>query len=186
MFTPEKRKEVEGKVIDLFSDFGIDFNTQDTDQTPRRFVDLWDRLTKGYKDPDFEFTMFDNVDEKLNAIIVENNIPYISTCSHHFVPFFGEIAIGYLPKKKIVGLSKLARTVEWIASKPCLQENLTQEIADYIYNKLEPHGVIVISTGRHFCLELKTGKQAVTASYSCIRGVIDKNEVLQILHLNKR
>lgn len=186
MFTPEKRKEVEGKVVDLFSEFGLDFTKNGMKETPRRVVSIWEEnFTRGLQPMDFNFTMFDNEDRKINQMIVLKGINYTSTCEHHLVIFHGDVAIGYIPTKKYAGLSKFARVVEHFASKPQTQELMTQEICNYLFEQLEPVGIIVYSTGTHHCLSCRTAKENVETALSCISGSIDKFEFFQILGLKK-
>lgn len=185
----EGKKEyskIEQKVVDLFSEFGVDFNTQDTWDTPRRLVEMYKELTIGLKPMDMNLTAFENTD-KFNQMIVEQDIPYQSLCSHHMIPFFGVCHIGYLPQDKYIGLSKMARVVEYFSKKPSIQERLTQEVADFLYEHVKPFGLIVVTEGRHLCMEMRGVKKPnICTKFSVIKGVIDKNEFFNILSLSKK
>ena len=98
--------------------------------------------------------------------VVEKEIRFYSVCEHHLMPFFGTCAIGYVPDGRVVGLSKLARTVEVYARRPQIQERLTAQIADAIMEELAPKGVIVLMKAEHLCMSMrgvqKPGTQTVT------------------------
>lgn len=126
-----------------------------------------------------EFTTFpaNGYDE----YIVVKNIPYFSMCAHHHVTFYGKVHIAYHPGKVILGLSKFARIVYYFAAKPQIQEGLTNEIADYLKEKLNPRGLAVKVDGNHLCMASR-GVKAVGAETitQCIRGDIDKREIAEL------
>lgn len=186
MNTKYENKIAEVKVRELFEVFGINFDTVDTEDTPKRFVAMWYELTKGLRKPDFECTVFPN-DENFDQMIVLEGIPYWSMCSHHFMPFFGVTHIGYIPDKSYLGLSKFARVVEHFSTKPSVQERLTQEVANYLFDKLTPLGLIIVTEGRHLCMEARGIKKAyVKTKFSAIKGNIDKHEFFHILDLQSK
>jgi len=124
---------------------------------------------------DFNFTTFnaDGYDE----MIVESNIGFYSLCEHHMLPFVGTVAIGYVPDKKIAGLSKLARTVDHFARRLQVQERMTTQIADFLIKMLAPKGVGVIVRARHFCMEMRgIRKENVETVTSAMRGVFMDDE----------
>ena len=88
-------------------------------------------------------------------MIVQKNIPFHSLCEHHIAPFFGEGVIAYIPNKKIVGLSKLARTLETYARRLQNQERITTQVAEFLWDTLEPKGVAVSLTAKHMCMEMR-------------------------------
>lgn len=99
-------------------------------------------------------------------MVLEKDIVFYSTCEHHLLPFYGKVHIAYLPDGKVVGLSKLARTVEVYARRPQLQEQLTVQIADALMEYLQPKGVMVMVEAEHMCMTMrgvkKPGTQTVT------------------------
>ena len=98
-----------------------------------------------------KLTIFDNVDSN-NDLVFLGPISIKSTCSHHIIPFIGNAYISYIPNKKVVGISKIARTVKWFMRRPQIQEELTKQIADYLYKELEPLGVAVRIEAQHLCM----------------------------------
>ena len=92
-------------------------------------------------------------------MIIQKNIPFHSLCEHHIAPFFGEGHIAYIPNKKIVGLSKLARTLESYSRRLQNQERITTQVAEFLWNELEPKGVAVSLTAKHMCMEMRGVKK---------------------------
>ncbi|MBI2464424.1 GTP cyclohydrolase I FolE [Candidatus Peregrinibacteria bacterium] len=120
-------------------------------KTPERVIRSYERLFSGYKkDPRDLLTVFDG--ENYDEMIVAKNIEFYSTCEHHMLPFFGEAHIGYIPLKKIIGLSKLPRMVDIYARRMQNQERLTSQIAQSLQKLLNPRGVGVVLEARHFCI----------------------------------
>lgn len=125
--------------------------------TPARRTSA-ERMAKAYlemlsSDP-FEMTTFDN-DEGYSELVLVSSIPVQSLCEHHFLPFTGVAHVGYLPGARLVGLSKLARTVEAFAHRPQTQESLTRQIADRLNETLHPRGVGVVIEAEHSCMSLR-------------------------------
>ena len=140
-----------------------DVDREGLKETParvKRFYDNW--LTKG--EPQFRVTQFEN--EGMNEMIVQKHIPFYSLCEHHMLPFFGTASVAYIPLCKIVGLSKLARIVDWYARRLQNQERMTKQIADFLQSQLQPQGVAVITTARHMCMEMR-GVKVKGAETSC-------------------
>lgn len=121
-------------------------------ETPKRYI----KFMKEFLEPkEFNFTTFeaDGTDE----MIVQTNIPFYSLCEHHTAPFFGTATVAYIPNGKIIGLSKLARTVDLYANRFQNQERITTQIAERLQNELSPKGVAVSLKAQHLCM--------------CMRGV---------------
>lgn len=114
---------------------------------------------------------FPNTEGYAEAVAV-TDIPFHSVCAHHFLPFYGTAHLAYLPKQRLVGLSKLARVVEFYARRPQLQERMTEQIAEVIERRLHPAGTRVVIQARHLCMEMRgVGKAGLTTTTSAIRGV---------------
>ena len=117
---------------------------------------------------------------KNNEMVVEKDIVFYSTCEHHLLPFYGKAHVAYIPDGKVVGLSKLARTVEVYAKRPQMQEQLTAQIADALMEHLKPQGAMVMIEAEHMCMTMrgikKPGSQTVTIAR---RGVFETNPVLE-------
>ena len=113
-------------------------------------------------------------------MVTVKDIPFYSMCAHHFVPFFGVAHVAYIPTEKIVGLSKIARIVKFYSRMPQIQERMTEQIADYIEEQLEPRGTYVVIEARHLCMEMRgieaQGGKTVT---SALRGCFAKPEIRQ-------
>ncbi len=159
--------------------------------TPQRVEKAWEFLTQGYKENLEETVNNALFDAENNNMIVIKDIDFFSLCEHHFLPFFGKMHIGYIPKKTIIGLSKIPRIVDIFARRLQVQERLTNQVAESIEKTIKPHGVAVISEATHTCMAMR-GVQKVNSSTvaSCIRGQFKKspatrNEFLQILGMKK-
>ncbi len=135
----------------------------------------------------FEFTMFEG--EQYNGIVISRDIPFYSICEHHLAPFFGVAHVGYLPDKRIVGISKLARTVDLYARRLQNQERMMTQIAETLMEKLEPKGVAVVVKARHLCQEMrgiqKPGIETVTSTMlGVFRDDLNaRNEFLKLLNI---
>jgi GTP cyclohydrolase I len=102
----------------------------------------------------FDLTTFPN-DEGYDELVLARSIPVHSLCEHHMLPFVGVAHVGYLPRDRIVGLSKLARVVEMFARRPQVQERLTKQVADWLQDRLQPRGVGVVLEAEHMCMSLR-------------------------------
>lgn len=167
----EKRQELIIKVEEalkalhnIYPDY--DIKGEHNKETGRRIADTWIEICKGYDKPDFNFTTFNN-DVSYQPIILKD-IPFSSFCTHHFLPFSGKVHIGYIPQNKICGLSKLPRVVEYYASKPQIQEIMTNEIAMYLNINLEPILIVVVAEAKHTCVACRgiksSGGKMITKS----------------------
>jgi GTP cyclohydrolase I len=129
-------------------------NREGLKDTPKRYIKFLKEFTNP---PDFNFTTFDS--EGYDEMIVQTNIPFHSLCEHHIAPFFGVGHIAYIPNKKIVGLSKLARTLETYSRRLQNQERITQQVADFLEKELNPLGVAVVLKAKHMCMEMRGVKK---------------------------
>ena len=120
-------------------------------ETPRRLVDAYAELLAV---PDFDLTTFDNA-TGYDELVLVRDIPVRSLCEHHMLPFTGVAHVGYLPGDRILGLSKLARTVEFFARRVQTQERLTSQVADHLDDRLAPLGVGVVIEAEHSCMSLR-------------------------------
>jgi GTP cyclohydrolase I len=133
---------------------GHDLGKEGLSETPRRHAAFLAEVTTK---PEFKFTTFSA--EGYDQMIVQTGIPFYSLCEHHVVPFFGEAIVAYIPAQRIVGLSKLARTVEFAARGLQNQERITETIADILEENLAPLGVAVSIKARHLCMEMRGVKK---------------------------
>lgn len=157
----------------LLFELGHEIEREGLLETPKRHVTF---LQEFCDPPTFKFTTFQS--EGYDQMIIQKDIPFYSLCEHHVVPFFGTAVVAYVPKDRIVGLSKLARTVDLFARGLQNQERITEEVQAFLTHKLEPRGVAVRLTARHLCMEMrgvkKAGTETITTSLS---GVFLEQEV---------
>ena len=143
--------------------------------TPERVDKAFDRLFCGYGQDPAEFaTTFDG--EDYDEMILVKDIELFSFCEHHMLPFFGKAHVGYIPNDKIIGLSKMARLVEIFARRLQNQERMTMQIADALWDVLQPKGVAVVVEAKHFCMMARgVEKQTSSATTSALRGLFKNN-----------
>lgn len=149
-------------------------------ETPRRVVEAWEEWTNGYDvDPASVLKTFEDGAELCgDEMVVVRDIELYSHCEHHLAPFFGKVSIAYIPDKKIVGLSKLARLADVFAHRLQVQERLTNQIANALCQHLNPHGVGVVVEAKHFCMCSRgVNKQNSTTITSALRGLFHEADV---------
>ena len=147
-------------------------DVQGTAETPKRAAKAWADLTSGYQaNIDDIFKDFEG--NGYSGLVLQKNIEFFSLCEHHLLPFFGVAHVGYIPSKRIVGLSKLARIVDIYAKRLQTQERVTDQVADELMNRLTPKGVGVVLVGTHLCMSMRGVQKfdAITIT-SALRGVI--------------
>lgn len=142
--------DVEGNFRRILEFLGEDPTREGLLETPKRYMKFMKQFL--YKEP-FNFTTFSS--EGYDEMIVQKDIPFFSLCEHHIAPFFGKATVAYIPGEKIVGLSKLARTVQHYAHNFQNQERITSQVADRLTEELSPNGVAVTLSARHFCMEMR-------------------------------
>ena len=151
---------------------GLDLDDPNLNGTPLRVARAYAELFSGL-DPanEPELRTFPNTEEYSQAVSV-TDIPFHALCAHHFLPFFGVAHVAYLPKDRVVGLSKLARVVDYFARRPQTQEALTEQVIDLLDRRLHPAGAMVVVEARHFCMEMRgVGKGGMSTTTTAIRGV---------------
>ena len=146
---------------------GEDADREGLQETPRRVAKLYAELFSGLgKDPAAELVT--GFEEDHHEMVVLKDIPFNSVCEHHFLPFYGTADIGYVPRGKVVGASKLARALDVLAHRPQIQERLTSQLADVVYKTLAPEGVAVVLSAEHMCMTMrgvkKPGSRVVTSA----------------------
>lgn len=139
------------------------------EETPQRFAAAMRYYTKGYQeDPAEILKVFRDGAEEYKEFLIVKDIPFYSLCEHHLAPFFGTVSIGYRPTGAIVGLSKLSRLVDVFARRLQVQERLTTQIAESLFQHLSPRSVAVMVRARHMCMEMRGIERqgAETISYA--------------------
>ena len=151
-------KEVSGLIKGLLVAVGEDPEREGLKETPDRVARMFRETLRGYCDEDMpKITIFEN-EEHYDQIILDEGYFY-SRCEHHLVPFFGQAFIAYIPDKKLIGISKLARVLDFYAARLQVQERLTQQVAQFLQETLEPKGVAVVLHARHLCREMRGVKK---------------------------
>jgi len=148
------KEEAEKAYRKILTYFGEDPTREGLIETPKRYIKF---LGEFLNPPNYNFTAFDA--EGTDEMIVQSNIPFYSLCEHHTAPFFGVGHIAYIPNKKIVGLSKLARTLDKYSRRFQNQERITKQIAERIQEELDPKGVAVVLKAQHMCMSMRGVKK---------------------------
>jgi GTP cyclohydrolase IA len=169
---PRKLSEIADNMRRIIEALGLDPSDPNLTETPERIAQMYFELFAGLAEgAEPKVTLFPN-DEHYTAMVIEKDIPFYSMCSHHFIPFYGHAHLAYIPNQKIIGLSKMPRIVDFYAHRPQLQERLTEQVAQFLTDKLAPQGVMVVVEARHLCVEMRGIKKpgALTVT-SAIRGI---------------
>jgi len=162
----------EGLISSLLEALGEDPNREGLQETPERVARMWEFLTKGYQQDIAAVLNGAIFSEKYSEMVIVKDIDLFSVCEHHMLPFFGKAHVSYIPNGKIVGLSKIPRIVEVFSRRLQVQERLTQQIAETIYDALNPEGVGVVIEARHMCMMMRgVEKQNSVATTSSMLGV---------------
>lgn len=162
-----KEKIREGVKL-ILEGIGEDINREGLIETPDRIARMYEEIFSGIgQNAEEILSKTFTIDE--DNLVIEKDITFYSMCEHHLVPFYGKANIAYIPSGQVVGLSKLARTVELYSKKPQLQERLTTEIANAIMENLNAKAVMVTIEAEHMCMTMrgvkKPGAKTVTLSY---------------------
>ena len=162
----------------LLEGIGEDVTREGLVETPDRIARMYEEIYGGMEEDASEHLKKRfHVDN--DAMVLEKDITFYSVCEHHFLPFYGKVHIGYIPDGKVVGLSKLARTVEVFARRAQIQEQLTEQIADAVMQSLQPKGVMVMIEAEHMCMTMrgvqKPGTQTMTYA---LKGEFEKDKNL--------
>jgi GTP cyclohydrolase I len=164
-------KSVAGHMRAVMQDLNLDLDDPNYQGTPERVAKMYLEMFHGLREgAEPKVTTFPN-EEGYHHMVIEKEIPFYSMCAHHFVPFYGHAHIAYIPESTIVGLSKLPRILEFYAKRPQLQERLTEQVAEYLWSRLQPQGVMVVIEARHLCVEMRGVKKAgALTTTSALRG----------------
>lgn len=173
------------QAVKLFLEgIGEDTAREGLKDTPKRIAQMCEELFGGYQ-MDAAGHLSRVFHSETGDMVVEKDITFYSVCEHHLLPFFGKVHIGYIPDGRVVGLSKLARTVETYARRAQIQEQLTSQIADALMKYLSPRGVMVMVEAEHMCMSMRGIKKpgAKTAVYA-VRGVFEQDKTLQQMFMS--
>lgn len=144
--------QLEGLFTDLLENLGEDPGRQGLVKTPARAAKAMQFLTSGYHQ-DIDKILNEAIfDENYDEMVIVKDIEFYSLCEHHILPFWGKCHVGYLPRNRIIGLSKIPRVVDMFSRRLQVQERLTREIAEALETALDPCGVAVVIEGQHLCM----------------------------------
>jgi GTP cyclohydrolase I len=189
--TPVDLARIERAVREILSAVGENPDREGLLETPARVARMYAEMFSGlHQDPRQYTQKF--FEEKYDEVVLVRDISFSSMCEHHLLPFTGKAHIAYIPKGKVIGLSKLARVVEVHARRPQVQERLTEDIANLLVTELDAKGVAVVIEASHSCMTIrgvrKPGSLCVT---SAMKGLFRNNlssraEVMQLIYGNQR
>ena len=159
--------KIQKAVSSIIEAIGEDTEREGLVDTPRRVAEMYEEFFSGLKqDPAKELET--GFDEGHKEMVILRDISFFSICEHHFLPFYGTANIGYMPNGRVVGASKLARALDILASRPQIQERLTDQIAETVYKTIQPEGVAVVISAEHMCMSIrgvkKPGSKVVTSA----------------------
>ena len=164
-------------IKDFLVELGEDPKREGLLKTPARVARMYEFLTQGYKQNIEEVMNGAVFEEKYSEMVIVKDIDFFSICEHHLIPFIGKCHIAYIPNGRIVGLSKMPRIVEVFARRLQVQERMTQQIADTLYQYLNPMGVAVVMEAQHLCMIMRgVEKLNSSATTSAMLGAF-RNDV---------
>jgi GTP cyclohydrolase I len=171
---------METAVRDILISIGENFSREGLRDTPKRVAKMYMELTSGLREPPPDVTTF--ATGTYDQLITVFDLEFNSLCEHHLVPFIGRAHIGYIPGEHIIGLSKFGRIIDWVSRRPQIQEQLTEQVADFILETVKPQGLIVVVEATHMCMSVRGVKKPnhVTMT-SAIRGNIPKEEFFDLM-----
>lgn len=177
---------VSSTIHNLLTQLGEDPSREGLSKTPHRAAESWRFLTGGTQACARTIAQKAVFKSPSNDLVVQQNIEFYSLCEHHLLPFFGCMHVAYLPEGKLIGLSKIDRTVDVFARRLQLQERLTHQVAHTLEDVLQPRGIAVITQAHHLCLKMRGVQKQSTTTLTCVtRGVFDTDAALfaKLLHL---
>lgn len=173
------KKKIEDGVRLILEGIGEDITREGLIETPERISRMYEELAAGYLD-DAKTHLQKRFTVSQNDIVLEKDIHFYSFCEHHMLPFYGKAAIAYIPNGEVVGLSKIARTLEVFAKRFQLQERLTAQVADVFMEELKPQGVMVLIEAEHMCMTMRGIKKPGAKTVTVVtRGIFNEDEKLQ-------
>jgi GTP cyclohydrolase I len=184
------KKRIEKAVKEILLALGEDVSREGLRNTPVRVAEMYAELLAGMNhDPHEHLRSVFN--EEYDEIVLLRDIPFYSICEHHLMPFIGNAHVAYLPRGKVLGVSKLARIVDCFARRLQVQERLTDQIADFLMDNLKSLGVAVILEASHSCMTIRGAKKPASVMVtSALRGQFksdprSRSEVLSLMRINK-
>lgn len=173
------QQKIQDGVRLILEGIGEDLNREGLRETPERIARMYEEICGGMtEDAGTHLQKTFSVSD--SGVVMEKDIVFYSMCEHHMLPFYGKAHIAYIPDGKVVGLSKLARTVEVFAKRLQIQEQMTAQIADAIMEHLSPKGVMVVIEAEHMCMTMRGVKKPGSLTETmAVRGEFKENTELQ-------
>ncbi|MFZ5830744.1 MAG: GTP cyclohydrolase I FolE [Planctomycetota bacterium] len=185
------RPRIERAVREILAAVGEDPDREGLRETPARVARMYQELFAGlHDDPRVHLRKF--FTEKYDEVVLVRDISFYSMCEHHMLPFTGQAHVAYMPRDRVIGLSKLARVVESVARRPQVQERMTEQIADLLTEELDAKGVAVVVEAVHTCMTIrgirKPGSVCVTSAMKgCFRTKAStRSELMNLIYGNRR
>ncbi len=173
------KDKVKAGVQLILEGIGEDIKREGLIETPDRIARMYEEIFGGM-DMEASEPLGKRFHVSNNEMVLEKDITFYSTCEHHLLPFYGRAHVAYVPNGEVVGLSKLARTVEIFARRPQLQEQMTAQIADALMEYLKPKGVMVMLEAEHMCMTMRGIKKPGSTTVTFVaRGIFSEDEKLQ-------
>ncbi len=166
------KERIERAVREILEAVGEDPSREGLLETPGRVARMYEEIFSGLESDPLEHLKIFNEGGRHDELVLVKDIPLYSVCEHHLLPFIGRAHIAYIPKSgRIIGLSKFARIVDCFARRPQVQERLTGQIADFLYENLDPLGVAVFIQAEHLCMTMRGARAAGSMTQtSALRG----------------
>ena len=170
------KEKVEAGVRLILEGIGEDVNREGLLETPDRIARMYEEIFGGM---DAAEPLKKRFHASNNEMVLEKDITFYSTCEHHMLPFYGKAHVAYIPNGEVVGISKLARTVEIYARRLQIQEQLTAQVADALMEQLKPKGVMVMMEAEHMCMTMRGIKKPGSRTVTYVtRGIFNEDERL--------
>jgi len=181
--------KVEAAVREILAEIGEEPGRDGLIGTPERDHRMYTELTAGYHVDEERLINGAIFDVGYSEMVVVKDIPFYSLCEHHLLPFFGTAAVAYIPRGRVIGLSKIPRVVEMFARRLQVQERLTQQVAEFIQERLEPQGVGVVLEASHLCAAMRgVRKPGTIMTTSAVLGLFrtrDRTRAEFFAHLDR-
>lgn len=153
------QESIRGAVRQILAAIGEDPDREGLRRTPDRIARMYEELLEGYRMDPTKILNGAMFEEKYDEMVVVRDIEFYSLCEHHMLPFLGRAHVAYLPRDRIVGLSKIPRIVDMFARRLQVQERMTRQIAEFLNEQLHPWGVAVVIEGLHLCATMRGAKK---------------------------
>ncbi len=168
------KARIQAAVKELLLAVGEDPGREGLLETPQRVANMYEEIFSGLEDDPHNYLKIFHETQQRNELVVVRDIPLYSVCEHHLLPFIGKAHIAYIPQGgKIIGLSKFSRIVDCFARRPQVQERLTAQVADFLFENLQPLGVAVLIEAEHLCMTMRGARAAGSKTQtSALRGTM--------------